>query len=90
MIALTMLVVLVVLVVGMASSCAASGAGDRVDGVIETDDAGAMQMNSSDPRTLPVLLNGQDVLSIINEQQSTLVEQANSYEELESALSELQ
>ena len=41
-----------------------------------------MQINSSDPLTQPVLLNGQDVLSTIKEQASINAEQASIIQEL--------
>ena len=70
----------------VASSTAAAGDG----GVIETDEAGALQINSSDPLTQPVLLNGQDVLSVIEAQTRVIEEQESIHKELESSLSELQ
>ena len=42
-----------------------------------------MQINSSDPLTQPVLLNGQDVLSTIKEQASINADQASIIQELQ-------
>ena len=59
---------LVMMALTVAASTAADGNGG---GVILTDDAGAMQINSSDALAQPVLLNGKDVLSTIREQAHT-------------------
>ena len=76
---LAVLAVLAMLTVDMAGVVVADG---NIGGVIETDEVGAMQINSSDPLTQPVLLNGQDVLSIIKEQASINAEQASIIQEL--------
>ena len=40
---------------------------NALGGVLKSDGAGALHVNSSDPLTQPVLLNGQDVLSVLKE-----------------------
>ena len=58
-------------------------------GVIETDEAGALHVNSSDPLTQPVFLNGHDVLSVAAAQASMIAEQTSVFSGLESTLSRL-
>ena len=64
--------VLAVAVVAVAGDDNAGGGG-----MIVADDVGVVQINSSDPLTEPVLLNGHDVLSIIKMQASLIAEQAS-------------
>ena len=59
-------------------------AGER--GFIGSRADGAMQINSSDPLMQPVLLNGEDVLSIIKEQASINAVQASMLNEQSSVI----
>ena len=71
------------------AAVAMAGAASSV-GVIEIDEAGALHVNSSDPLAQPVLLNGQDVLSLVAAQASMIAEQESAGKDVESTLSELQ
>ena len=63
---------IVVIVAAAAAATVTTGQ----EGVIDIDGDGTMQINSSDPHTQPVLLNGLDVLSIIRQEQSINAEQS--------------